>query len=240
MSGGPLLSGKSASGDLGSERATAQNKETRVPRKPSERKDSQSVEVSISGYHLTSGDIARLLHVDLKTIHNWVNQGHLTGRRTKGRHLRFERTEIVRFMRQYGYPIPAAVGEHPPKVVLDRAEGSALMSRRTQTRGLQVSVAAGLFACSLELAAGEQEIVLIDLDQREPRLVRAFLAALRVWPLSKGVLAVGISGRRSVRRAFLAAGGDVALPTEADADVRATMAWLTGAADVCPASAELS
>ena len=65
------------------------------------------------GRALTAGDLSRILHVDLKTVHNWVAAGHLFGRRTAGRHLRFARASVVRFARQYGYPIPTGLGAYP-------------------------------------------------------------------------------------------------------------------------------
>ena len=55
---------------------------------------------------LTSGDIARSLKVDLKTVHRWVRRGRMRGHRTKGGHLRFRRIEVVRFLRERRLRIP--------------------------------------------------------------------------------------------------------------------------------------
>ena len=56
---------------------------------------------------LRASDLASLLQVDLKTIHNWFEKGQLEGFRTPGRHLRFRRPAVATFMKKYGYPIPA-------------------------------------------------------------------------------------------------------------------------------------
>ena len=65
---------------------------------------------------LTSGDLARSLAVDLKTVHRWVQRGVLRGHRTKGGHLRFRRVEVVRFLRQRRLPIPEETTSIPQKV----------------------------------------------------------------------------------------------------------------------------
>lgn len=59
----------------------------------------------------TASDIARFCDVDLKTIHNWVDKGSLTGFRTPGRHLRFKRLAVLDFLRKFGYSVPAIVSQ---------------------------------------------------------------------------------------------------------------------------------
>lgn len=60
----------------------------------------------------TSTEVAQLLQVDPKTIHNWVERGQLDGFRTPGNHLRFRREAVIAFMKRYNYPIPE--GFKPP------------------------------------------------------------------------------------------------------------------------------
>ncbi len=179
-----------------------------------------------------------MLHVDLKTIHNWVIQGHLTGRRTKGRHLRFGRTEVVRFMRRYGYTIPETVGAAPPRVVVARATGGNQAWFRSLKRGNEVVACDGLFACALKIASGEHEILIIDLDEQESKRVKELVAAMREWSLTSTMVVVGIGSKPAGRRSFLAAGGDVALPATRAADVRQVVRWVTGVSDSCPDAVE--
>ena len=190
------------------------------------------------GVHLTSGDMARLLHVDLKTIHNWVNQGHMKGRRTKGRHLRFDRVEIVAFMRRYGYPIPDAVGAAKPRVVLDGKKGEFGVAQRALRRGAEVQLLDSLFRCALEVAAGEQEILVVNLDRREPKQVVALLGALADRAETRGVAVVGISARAATRTRFLRNGGSLALAPNHEAELRTVARWLTGSIDLLPEKIE--
>jgi excisionase family DNA binding protein len=55
---------------------------------------------------LTAPEVAKIVAVDLKTIHNWVNRGSLKAFRTPGRHLRIRRGDVLGFLREFGYPIP--------------------------------------------------------------------------------------------------------------------------------------
>ncbi len=179
-----------------------------------------------------------MLHVDLKTIHNWVNQGHVSGRRTKGRHLRFDRTEVVRFMRAYGYQIPPNVGEEAPRVLLDSSSPLGGKLGRALKRSVAVSEASGAYAIALAASSGDQEVIVLDLDARAPREVQALLAALREWELTTGVVVLGVGAKPATRRAFLAAGGDIALAVGSEGDVRGIAKWLCGSADKLPVSAE--
>ena len=78
---------------------------------------------------LTAADVARCCRVDIKTIHNWAARGELTHFRTPGRHLRFQRADVLDFLRRYGYPVPDWLVSGPPSVALygpvsgDLAEG---------------------------------------------------------------------------------------------------------------------
>lgn len=192
------------------------------------------------GYHLTSGDMARLLHVDLKTIHNWVKQGHMKGRRTKGRHLRFDRIEVVHFMRQYGYPIPDRIGAAAPRVVVDSPRGARAGSVKSLKRGSDVAVRDSLFGCALELAAGDQEILVLDLDRRDEKQVEELMNALASREETRGVATIGVSRKSSVRRHFLDCGGTVTLSPAHESELRGTARWLTGASDLLPDHAEVA
>lgn len=189
------------------------------------------------GHYLTSGDIARMLHVDLKTIHNWVTQGHIQGSRTKGRHLRFERNRVVRFMREYGYPLPSHLGSVAPRVLVEESlEGPWLAPLR---RAAQVVDAGGLFACSLVLSAEPCEVALVGLDQRLSHVLD-FCRAVSEWGPTSGVALVGIGGKPQGRQAFLAAGGNAALSAARSADAKGLVLYLVGANAACPASAEFA
>lgn len=194
---------------------------------------------------LTSGDISRLLGVDLKTVHNWVKHSHLHGRRTKGRHLRFNRTEVVRFMRRFGYPVPRAIGGEAPRVVVagirvhngkanhgrnGKPNGQALLKR------LRAQNFESLFDAVLTVGSGEYDVLAIELERYPIGMVVEVVEALRRRPSTRGVAVLGITRRAHLRRVFVSRGGDLAI--ESVKDLRTAVRWLTGAGPA-PARATL-
>ncbi len=185
---------------------------------------------------MTSGDISRLLGVDLKTVHNWVKHSHLRGRRTKGRHLRFHRTEVVRFMRRFGYPVPRAIGGEAPRVVVagtrvhngkphrgrnGKPNGHALVKR------LGAQCFESLFDAVLTVGSGKYDVLAIELENYPIGMVVDLVEALRRRPSTSGVAVLGITRRAHLRRVFVSRGGDLAI--ESMRDLRTAVRWLTGA-----------
>jgi len=66
----------------------------------------------------TAQTLADFCEVDLKTVHHWAERGKVTHFRTEGRHLRFRRNDVVRFLRAHGYPLPDALVRARPTVAL--------------------------------------------------------------------------------------------------------------------------
>lgn len=66
----------------------------------------------------TAQSLANFCEVDLKTVHHWAERGKVPHFRTEGRHLRFRRNDVVRFLRAHGYPLPDALVRARPTVAL--------------------------------------------------------------------------------------------------------------------------
>lgn len=72
-----------------------------------------------------ASQLASICDVDLKTIHNWCSRtddlagsAALESFRTPGGHLRFHHSAVLRFLYRWGYPIPDALLNDRPHVVL--------------------------------------------------------------------------------------------------------------------------
>ena len=64
---------------------------------------------------LTTGQVAKLCNVTIRTVIKWFEKGHLEGYKIPGsRDRRFPRDKVVRFMKEHGFPLgelePAAGG----------------------------------------------------------------------------------------------------------------------------------
>lgn len=54
---------------------------------------------------VTARVVSDLCGVELKTVHNWVASGQIEHFRTPGRHLRFQPSEVLRFLQARGYAL---------------------------------------------------------------------------------------------------------------------------------------
>jgi hypothetical protein len=169
-----------------------------------------------------------MLHVDLKTIHNWVRGGHVLARRTEGRHMRFQRAEVVRFLRRFGYPIPSALRAAAPRVLVHKARP------RASVKGAPRTVREGLFATILEVARGDYEVLVLDLDAFDRKWESALVAAIRSCPETRCIYVVGMSSNVSRRRSFVRDSGDAAIARGNGHAVGRTAKWLTGSVDEQP------
>jgi excisionase family DNA binding protein len=165
-----------------------------------------------------------MLHADLKTIHNWVRGGHILATRTEGRHMRFQRAEVVRFLRKFGYPIPAALGAALPRVLVHRASGP----RAPAISGAVRTQRDGLFATVLEAAGGSHEVLVLDLDGIDGKSAAAFVAALRSRPETRCLYVIGLSNDASRRQSFVRNGGDAAVARRDGKAVGRTAKWIMG------------
>lgn len=193
------------------------------------------IEVDGRDAFLTAGDLSRLLEVDLKTVHNWVKQGHIVAYRTEGRHLRFQRVQVVRFLRRTGRPVPKEIGRTPARVLLhcvSEDKGKPL-------QGAATTRCAGIFPAALEAAAGTYEVMVLELDAHQKTLTRELVGALRQRPTTRALALVGVSRDAARRHEFLACGGDVAL-TRSQAGLDEAVRWLTGSASKLPQGVQVT
>jgi excisionase family DNA binding protein len=51
---------------------------------------------------LTPGEVARLFHVDPKTVNRWGQQGKITGIRTPGGHRRYSEASVLALLNRAG------------------------------------------------------------------------------------------------------------------------------------------
>lgn len=156
---------------------------------------------------LTATQIAAFCDVDLKTIHNWADRGKIRGWRTRGRHLRFRRLDVVDFLRAYGFPIPDALRESRPRVVAVDADRDGLgWVRRALTRRFEVTSFEHVVDGLVALAEADPDVALLgDVSPMDARTVASRLR--------------GVEATHHVRIVALGPGGDAGpVPTVARGD----------------------
>ena len=155
---------------------------------------------------LTAGDVSRALKVDLKTVHNWVQRGLLHGSRTPGGHLRFLRTEVIRFLRRRGRTVPHELAVDEPIVVLVGVSAANDVGSASERHE-------GVFDALLGFGVRSCDVIVVGLDQFEPARARELASALGRQPATQGIAVIGASADPDRRRAFLQGGADLALPS---------------------------
>jgi excisionase family DNA binding protein len=127
---------------------------------------------------LTATQVARFCDVDLKTIHNWADRGKIRSWRTEGRHLRFRRLDVVDFLRSYGFPIPDALRQSRPRVVLiDGDAGTLASAQRALGRRFDVTGFGHVVDGLLAVAQADPDVVV--LGDVAPLEVAAIAARMR-------------------------------------------------------------
>jgi excisionase family DNA binding protein len=129
----------------------------------------------------TAQDVARFCEVDLKTVHHWAERGKVAHFRTEGRHLRFRRTDVVRFLRAHGYPLPEALVRMKPTVAITPLDSVPLtvdeLAKKLASRFATRRFASGLAAIA-HVLVDQPDAVVVSLDDPTISGVRS-VATLR-------------------------------------------------------------
>lgn len=163
--------------------------------------------------------LADICEVDLKTVHHWADRGKIAHHRTEGRHLRFRRNDVVRFLRAHGYPMPAAITKARPVAAIGMGlvpEGSALsldeLAKRVAAR-FSTRRYAGPVAAIAHLVSDEPDVLVLPMDDPSiatPRVVHA----LKSDPQTSWIVIATVGGDIEAVHASKGAGADLAVATE--------------------------
>jgi hypothetical protein len=161
--------------------------------------------------------LANFCEVDLKTVHHWADRGKVAHFRTDGRHLRFRRNDVVRFLRAHGYPLADALVRARPTVALalgaSLLEGASLsledLAKRLGSRFSLRRHGSGAGAVAHLVGEAPDAVVLADTD---PTLgFPAVIAALKADPATSWIFFVVVTGGDADDVAK-ASGADIVLP----------------------------
>ncbi len=126
---------------------------------------------------LTTGEVAKLCGVTLRTVINWIQRGHLSAYKLPGTRgdNRITRADLLAFMTQNNMPIPEDLTESTAKVdresilVVDDDELMAnAIARALRATGKRIMVSHSGFEAGLIYA--EQRPYLMTLDLQMPRI----------------------------------------------------------------------
>lgn len=160
--------------------------------------------------------LADICEVDLKTVHHWAERGKIAHHRTEGRHLRFRRNDVVKFLRAHGYPLPASITRARPIAALaliSAPEGSPLtLDELAKRLGSRFSTRrfASPFLALANLVAEEPDVLVLD-GGDVTLSVRHVVSALKSEPATSWIALAVVGGDEPLADAMREAGADVAL-----------------------------
>src|SRR5437773_8078540 len=110
----------------------------------------------------TTHEVSRLLHVNPRSVINWIEQSLLSSYRTPGGHRRVRRDDLLAFLRKHQIPTPASLVEGKFRILIveDEEEVVTLLKTYLQRQG------------GYEVAAASNGInALIDVGRIKPDLL---------------------------------------------------------------------
>ncbi|MET0591904.1 MAG: response regulator [Polyangiaceae bacterium] len=176
----------------------------------------------------TASEVARFCHVDLKTIHNWVEKGEIRHFRTPGRHLRFRRHDVVDFLHKYGYPIPEQLRGAKPKVAVLDGDPTVLAAvRRALGRRFEVTTFGDPFEALVGIGAARPDALVLDLALPGIDAMR-FLERIKAIEATAPIRLIVYSAQDQQRRTALDAGASDFIPKGEVALLRESIERWTG------------
>ncbi len=117
---------------------------------------------------LTTGEIADLCHVHLRTVLQWVHDGKLKAYRTPGNHSRIKVDDFLIFLKQFNMPIPDNLeGRGVARKVLivddDTNMVSAIRRLFKKELNFEIEVAYDGFEAGIKLLLFKPDLVILDM-----------------------------------------------------------------------------
>jgi excisionase family DNA binding protein len=160
----------------------------------------------------TASEVAQFCQVDLKTIHNWADRGEIRHFRTPGRHLRFRSTDVLEFLRKFGYPVPEQLKAGKPRVhIVDEDAASREALERALNGRFEVQMFAEPIDAFVALGSNPPDVLVIDAGTTKLDALAA-IKRLRSMPSTEHVRVIVHSARADLRQLVLDAGAAVFVP----------------------------
>lgn len=167
----------------------------------------------------TTHDLSRLLHVNPRSVINWIEQDLLQSFRTPGGHRRVRHEDLLAFLRKHKIPMPAALASGTFSVLVvenDEEVSKTIQNLLAAQNGFRVSTATdGIGAL---LAVGREKPDLMILDLRIPG-VDGLEVCRQIKADQKSPTAViVVNGQADSATRAMEAGADAFLPIPLDGD----------------------
>jgi excisionase family DNA binding protein len=114
----------------------------------------------------TTHEVSRLLHVNPRSVINWIEQSLLPSYRTPGGHRRIRRDDLLAFLRKHQIPTPESLveGKFNVLIVDDELEIVDLMKTYLLRQGgYDVATASDGISALLEVGRAKPDLLILDI-----------------------------------------------------------------------------
>ena len=114
----------------------------------------------------TTHEVSRLLHVNPRSVINWIEQSLLPSYRTPGGHRRIQREDLLAFLRKHHIPTPSSLveGKFSVLIVDDEKEIVDIIKTYLQRQGgYEVSSASDGISALIEVGRVKPDLLILDI-----------------------------------------------------------------------------
>src|SRR5215510_5196244 len=114
----------------------------------------------------TTHDVSRLLHVNPRSVINWIEQNLLPSYRTPGGHRRIRRDDLLAFLRKHQIPTPESLVEGQFNVLIVDDEQEILDLMKTfllRQGGYDVATASDGISALIEVGRAKPDLLILDI-----------------------------------------------------------------------------
>jgi excisionase family DNA binding protein len=114
----------------------------------------------------TTHEVSRLLHVNPRSVINWIEQNLLPSYRTPGGHRRIRHDDLLAFLRKHQIPIPASLvdGRFGVLIVDDEDEIVELIKSFLERQGsYDISTASDGISALIEVGRTKPDLLILDI-----------------------------------------------------------------------------
>jgi excisionase family DNA binding protein len=147
--------------------------------------------------YFTTFQISQICGVNPTTVQNWVKENKLRAFQTPGGHRRVHRGDLLAFLKKFGMPIPDALVEGPPLVLIadDEKDILEMLEDLMRSGDTPVQVVTAQNGVEALLMIGERKPELLILDLMMPGMNGYEVCRkLKSNPGTRNIKVVAISG----------------------------------------------
>src|SRR5262245_16688140 len=157
----------------------------------------------------TTHEVSRLLHVNPRSVINWIEQNLLPSYRTPGGHRRIRHDDLLAFLRKHQIPIPATLvdGRFGVLIVDDEDEIVELIKNFLERQGAyDISTASDGISALIEVGRTKPDLLILDIMIPGVDGVEV-CRRIKAEPSNKTAI-IAVSGTIEKERKVLQAGAD--------------------------------